>query len=123
VLLAPAGIDRDRLVGKPGLFEKQRHLGRIWRAAKIESRCGMGYWTMAASANLVASTLNVPSLSSGLPAQGFSLSIVAVYLGERGRPARSLANDLAFGNWSSVGDWLHPWRLTSGAAGLLSFSQ
>jgi hypothetical protein len=24
VLLAPAGIDRDRLVGKPGLFEKQR---------------------------------------------------------------------------------------------------
>jgi hypothetical protein len=36
VLLAPAGIDRDRLVGKPGLFEKQRHLGRIWSAAKIE---------------------------------------------------------------------------------------
>jgi hypothetical protein len=28
--------DRDRLVGKSGLFEKQRHLGRIWSAAKIE---------------------------------------------------------------------------------------
>ena len=36
VLLTPAGIDRDRLVGKPGLFEKQPHLGRIWRTAKIE---------------------------------------------------------------------------------------
>ena len=63
-------------------------------------------------------------LSSGLPAQGISLSIVAVYLGERGRPARSLANDIAFsgtGRRSATG--CIPGAITSSAAGLSSFSQ
>lgn len=40
VLLAFAGIHRDRLVGQTGLLEEQRHLCRIGRAAEIEFEHG-----------------------------------------------------------------------------------
>ena len=36
VLLAFAGVDRNGLIGESGFFQKERHLGRVGRAAKVE---------------------------------------------------------------------------------------
>src|SRR5579884_2090402 len=40
VLIALAGVDRDRLVWQAGLFEEQRNLGRVRRTAVVEFEHG-----------------------------------------------------------------------------------